>query len=132
MIVAGRSSQPHVIARAAGQDWPLAPAAGGGPCAAPIPTAMYQEDSTITDHEGSPTAADADPARRLPVRLEFELGRSELSVGELADLQPGHVFPLATALEGANVAIRANGRDVGRGELVAVGDTLGVRLVSWS
>ncbi|MBB1473356.1 type III secretion system cytoplasmic ring protein SctQ [Luteimonas sp. MC1782] len=133
VIVAGRSSQPHVIARAAGQDWPLAPAAGGWSVrGTPIPTAMYQEDSTMTDHEGSPTAADADPARRLPVRLEFELGRSELSVGELADLQPGHVFPLATALEGANVAIRANGRDVGRGELVAVGDTLGVRLVSWS
>ncbi|MBJ7575618.1 type III secretion system cytoplasmic ring protein SctQ [Luteimonas sp. MC1828] len=136
VIVAGRSSLPNLIARAAGQDWPLASAAGGWSVrGAPTPTSIFHEDSTMTDHEASPTAPDAapaDPARRLPVRLEFELGRTELSVGELADLQPGYVFPLATALEGANVAIRANGRDVGRGELVAVGDTLGVRLVSWS
>ena len=136
VIVVGRSSLPNPIARGAGQDWPLAAAAGGWSVrGASTPTSIFQEDSTMTDHEASPPAPDAapaDPARRLPVRLEFELGRTELSVGELADLQPGYVFPLATALEGSNVAIRANGRDVGRGELVAVGDTLGVRLVSWS
>ena len=80
----------------------------------------------------SEAAPAADPARKLPVQLEFELGRTEMSIGELADLQPGYVFPLAAALEGSNVVIRANGRIAGRGELVAVGDTLGVRLLSWS
>ena len=43
-------------------------------------------------------------------------------------LRPHNVGPL----EGANVTIRANGQAVGRGEVVAVGDTLGVRLLWWN
>ncbi len=70
--------------------------------------------------------------RALPVRLDFELGQVELSLGEIAALQPGYVFDLPSQLEGANVTIRANGRAVGRGEMVAVGDTLGVRLLGWT
>lgn len=72
------------------------------------------------------------PAHNLPVNLEFELGQVQMSLGELANLQPGYVFALPAQLEGANVTIRANGRVTGRGEMVAVGDTLGVRLLSWS
>jgi type III secretion protein Q len=51
-------------------------------------------------------------------------------VGDLAALKPGYVFELAARLEDAPVVIRANGVAVGRGELVAVGDTLGVQLLS--
>ena len=47
------------------------------------------------------------------------------------DYEPGYVFPVPAQLEGANVTIRANGEAVGQGELVSVGDTLGVRLLSW-
>ena len=90
----------------------------------------------MNDHPSSADAGDAsDPdalARRLPVDLVFELGRTELRVGELSQLQPGYVFPLAGALEGANVTIRTNGQAVGQGELVAVGDSLGVRLLGWN
>lgn len=85
---------------------------------------------------GEATAADAaatpDPVSGLPVQVQFELGRLEVALSDLAQLQPGYVFALPAHLQGANVAIRANGREVGRGELVAVGDTLGVRLVGWS
>lgn len=76
-------------------------------------------------------AGGEDPVRGLPVQLDFEVGQLQLSVGELAALQPGYVFALPAHLEGANVVIRANGRAAGRGEVVAVGDTLGVRLLSW-
>ena len=55
-----------------------------------------------------------------------------LRLSDIAGLQPGYVFALPAHLEGANVTIRANGRVAGQGELVAVGDTLGVRLLSWS
>ena len=41
------------------------------------------------------------------------------------------MFPVPAQLEGANVTIRANGEAVGQGELVSVGDTLGVRLLGW-
>src|SRR5690606_34298455 len=142
VIVAGHRSQPPAcVARASGRDWPLAPAPGGWTVrSASTPAPDYHEDTPMTqEHDGaeSPEAAAApavaaDPARSLPVQVEFELGRTEMSIGELADMQPGYVFPLATPLEGASVTIRANGRVAGRGELVAVGETLGVRLLSWS
>src|SRR5690606_38047765 len=139
VVVAGsRGRLPTCVARAAGRDWPLSPAPGGWAVRdQPVPAPVFNEDPTMSDNEQagaapSEAAPAADPARKLPVQLEFELGRTEMSIGELADLQPGYVFPLAAALEGSNVVIRANGRIAGRGELVAVGDTLGVRLLSWS
>jgi type III secretion protein Q len=64
----------------------------------------------------------------LPVRLVFELGRVELSLGELQRLAPGALVPLARPLD-EPVDIIANGRRLGRGALVQIGDGLGVRIV---
>lgn len=84
------------------------------------------------DKEAAAAPADPDAAtRKLPVEVAFEVGRMQLPLGKLAELQPGYVFPVPAQLEGANVTIRANGEAVGQGELVSVGDTLGVRLLSW-
>ena len=65
----------------------------------------------------------------LPVRLVFELGRVELSLGELQRLAPGALVPLARPLD-EPLDIIANGRRLGRGALVQIGDSLGVRIVS--
>lgn len=92
-------------------------------------------DESPNDAPGADTGADAAGgeaiARNLPVQLAFDVGRVEVSIGDLAALQPGYVFALPAQLQGANVTIRANGRIAGRGEVVAVGDTLGVRLLAW-
>lgn len=143
VIVVGRRSRlPAVEAQASGLAWPLAADPGGWRIAgAPrhLPNRVAQEAPSMNEY--ATPAADAsdanatDPdtlARQLPVDVAFEIGRSELRVGELSALQPGYVFPLAGPLEGANVTIRANGQAVGHGEVVAVGDTLGVRLLWWS
>src|SRR5262249_42270091 len=61
----------------------------------------------------------------LPVRLVFELGRVELSLGELQRLAPGALVPLARPLD-EPLDIIANGRRLGRGALVQIGDSLGV------
>jgi type III secretion protein Q len=66
----------------------------------------------------------------VAVTLDFEVGTLSVPLGELAAIKPGYVFELAARLEDARVVIRANGTLVGRGELVAVGDTLGVQLLS--
>lgn len=143
VIVVGRRSQPpRAQARVRGLAWPLAVAADGWKISGPpfhLQT-VVQETPAMNDntHDAGEGAADDAPAdadalaRRLPVDVAFELGHSELRVGELSSLQPGYVFPLAAPLEGANVTIRANGQAVGRGEVVAVGDTLGVRLLWWN
>lgn len=65
----------------------------------------------------------------LPVRLVFELGRVELSLGELQRLAPGALVPLGRPLE-EPLDIMANGRRLGRGKLVQIGESLGVRIVS--
>ena len=93
---------------------------------------MNETESAPTEDGDVEGAADGHPARSLPVQLAFEIGKVELAVGELATLQPGYVFMLPANLEGANVTVRANGRTVGRGEVVAAGDTLGVRLIAWN
>ena len=65
----------------------------------------------------------------LPVRLVFELGRVELSLGELQRLAPGALVPLRRAPDGS-LHIMATGRRMGRGTLVRIGESLGVRIVS--
>ena len=74
------------------------------------------------------TAAAAD---NIPVSLDFELGNLAVPLGELATLRPGYVFELPGNLNAVRVVIRANGTRVGHGELVAVGDVLGVQLLAF-
>jgi type III secretion system YscQ/HrcQ family protein len=66
----------------------------------------------------------------IPVTLDFDVGTLAVPLATLAALKPGYVFELPTRLEEARVVIRANGTAIGRGELVAVGDTLGVQLLT--
>jgi type III secretion protein Q len=63
----------------------------------------------------------------LPVKLLFELGRVELSLAEVRQLAPGALIPVSRPLE-ESVDISANGRRIGRGSLVRIGDNLGVRI----
>jgi type III secretion protein Q len=63
----------------------------------------------------------------IPVKLLFELGRIELSFAEIRQLAPGALLPLRRPLEDS-VDILANGRRIGRGDLVQIGDSLGIRI----
>jgi len=139
VIVVGHVKLPPLHANAVGLRWPVRTGPDGwridGP---PTPRPRHQEMPRMseTDAPETPQTDDTppaeDPSGRLPVEIEFEVGKVELRLSDIAGLQPGYVFALPVHLEGANVTIRANGRVAGQGELVAVGDTLGVRLLSWS
>jgi type III secretion protein Q len=87
-------------------------------------------DNSVAKPNEQPPASEGPALDALPVRLEFDLGQLSIALGELAALAPGYVFTLPQPVEGSNVTIRANGTAVGRGELVAVGETLGVRLLA--
>ena len=78
---------------------------------------------------GNPTEFSDPDLDDLPVRLVFEVGRVELSLGELQRLAPGALVPLARPPD-EPLDIMANGRRLGRGTLVQIGDSLGVRIVS--
>lgn len=139
VVVVGNVRLPPLHASAAGLRWPVRTGPDGwridGP---PTQRPRHQETPRMseTDAAETPQTEDTpaveDPSGRLPVEVEFDVGKVELRLSDIAGLQPGYVFALPAHLEGANVTIRANGRVAGQGELVAVGDTLGVRLLSWS
>jgi len=65
--------------------------------------------------------------RRLPVTVDVVLCQLQQSIGELDGLQPGTVFNLPHDAW-KQLQLRVNGQVVARGELVQVGDQLGVQL----
>ena len=87
-----------------------------------------QNDNPGTD---AADAASGDPLAQLPLRIDFTLGEVSIPLAQLSTLAPGYVFALADNIEHARVGIRANGRRIGHGRLVAIGDTLGVQLEGW-
>jgi type III secretion protein Q len=72
--------------------------------------------------EGGATALDD-----LPVRIVFEFGRSEMTLKELAGLGAGSIVALPTSPD-EPVSLIANGRRIGQGEPVRIGEALGVRI----
>ena len=63
----------------------------------------------------------------LPVQVRFEFGRIELSLNEIQNLAPGTILQLARS-PGEAVDIVANGKRIGLGAMVRIGDSLGVRI----
>ena len=62
----------------------------------------------------------------LQVTLVFELGRSQVDLATLRSIAPGYVFPLVRDPD-APVDLVVNGRCIGKGEIVRIGETLGIR-----
>lgn len=81
----------------------------------------------MTDTDSTEARISAQLIDTVAVALEAFLGEARMTVGELTALEPGAVVPIGAALN-RQVELRLNGIAVARGELVAVGDTFGVRL----
>lgn len=64
----------------------------------------------------------------LSVRVIFELARTDMALRDVKALAEGSVVPVAALNEGA-VAIIANGSKIGRGDIVRLGEGLGVRIL---
>ncbi len=66
----------------------------------------------------------------IPILLNFEVGRLTLPIGELAGWQPGTLVEIEPPRidDGIEVVIRANGKWIGSGDLVRVGERLAVRI----
>ena len=73
---------------------------------------------------GAPVASFDD----IEVLTTFELAEQALPLHVLRNLAPGQVIELEQPLNHTTVQIRANGSLVGRGQLVAVGNRLAVRV----
>lgn len=79
----------------------------------------------------APQDGDGNALDQLPLTLVFELGRVNLSLGQIRTLGPQTVL----TLEGGNpaaIGIFCGGRDIGGGEVVDVDGALGIRITRWS
>ncbi|GGE35946.1 putative translocation protein Y4yK [Agaricicola taiwanensis] len=75
----------------------------------------------------SQNASDKTEIGDLPVKVTFEIGRLELTLAEVQRLGSGSVLPLGKPVDQA-VDIVANGRKIGRGSIVSIGDSIGVEV----
>lgn len=91
----------------------------------PTETTMQEPPS-----EDTPANAHTSALAGVPVVLDFEVGSLSLPLGKVGAMKPGYVLQLPMRLEDARVVIRANGVRIGHGELVAVGDVLGVQVLA--
>lgn len=66
---------------------------------------------------------------QIPITLEVELCRVEVTLADLARLEPGAVLPVALDRRGL-VTLRAGDRAVARGELVEIDGAVGIRIES--
>jgi len=101
----------------------------GAPFAVNSPHLLGEFQMSDTDFEtdGGAAALDDASVSSLPVRLVFELGRREVSLDELREMAVGSPISLEKPASSV-VDILANGRRIGAGEMVLIGDQLGVRI----
>ena len=64
----------------------------------------------------------------IKVRLTFDLGEREITIGELRSISAGYVFEMGRDV-GHAVNIRAHGRSIGEGELVDIDGLTGVSIL---
>ena len=82
----------------------------------------------MSEQEEAPVEGEASQVvETMAIELVFEVGRQSLPVHELRTIQPGFTFELDSPLA-APATIRANGRVIGKGELMEVDGRLGVRV----
>jgi flagellar motor switch protein FliN/FliY len=98
-----------------------------------IDYAFYYEDNMEQKSEEAPQKAQ--PAegevvaiKELPLLVTVELARLKMSLDKLMHLNPGNTLELPIHPD-QSVSLTVNGQKVGRGELVYLGETLGLRIL---
>lgn len=110
---------------------PTPQAAATGAPAAKAPAA--QQAATAASSPGKKVAVEKQAAGKvaaakdIPLTVVVEVGRFEVTVEKLMEMQPGNLLDLNVHPE-QGVDLIVNGRRVGRGELLLLGESLGVRV----
>ncbi|MBA3596403.1 MAG: FliM/FliN family flagellar motor switch protein [Methylibium sp.] len=98
-----------------------------------------RHEMNASDPKSAPEAGDTEsqmPAGGPPdidavmIDIELELGRLSLPLSALRTLAVGQVFETVQPIEGNGVVLWCGGRRLGLGQLVAIGDRLGVRIAA--
>lgn len=65
----------------------------------------------------------------ISLSLSVEVARLKMNLDKLLTLKPGNVLHLTTHPENKDVTLIANGQRVARGQLIQVGDVIGVKVI---
>ncbi|WP_429002609.1 type III secretion system cytoplasmic ring protein SctQ [Xanthomonas fragariae] len=90
---------------------------------------MHHDTSEHSENDASPSTTDV-AALELPVQLEVDQLALTLSV--LSGLQPGQILELSVPVDQADIRLVVYGQTIGIGRLLAVGEHLGVQILSMS
>lgn len=82
-----------------------------------------EEPTEMEAQEAKPLAAD-----QIPLTLTVELGRFQMPLEKVTQLKPGNILDLQKSKE-ANVHLTVGGKRVATGELVAIGEAMGVKIL---
>lgn len=92
------------------------------PSQAPSKTKQPAAVETKTVISNTPLTVD-----EIPLTIVIEVGRIQMSVKKLLELQPGNMLELDIHPE-SGVDMVINGKRIARGELLKIGDSLGIRI----
>ena len=95
------------------------------------PHPSKETDMTRPAGSATPPAPDAKdvPTDALPVEIGVELDRAEMTLGQLNALDSGSILPFERTFSN-DVRLTANGAPFAEGELVRLGDRIGVRITA--
>lgn len=88
---------------------------------------MEEEEESQVAVQGTPDQEMLSP-NKVPVTLSVEVAKIKMSLDKLLKLKPGNVLELGIQPE-KGVNLIANGKCIGKGELLQVGDVVGVKII---
>lgn len=87
-----------------------------------------KEDETATHIAASNKPPTSTSLEDIPLPIVIELGRIQMSIKKLLELQPGNMMDLDIHPE-AGVDLVVHGKRIAKGEVLRIGDSLGVRIL---
>jgi type III secretion protein Q len=87
-------------------------------------------NALMTSPDASDSPGQESGFDEIPVSLRFEVAQWQASLGEMAKLAAGTVIDLGRRVDEQSVTVWVEQRCIGKGQLVAIGERLGVRLLS--
>lgn len=113
--------------------WIAAAVPGGISISRALTLAELRNDTTMSQDTPSKSSnpgegASPDIRDSIRVRVELVVDTLEMTLSELDRLSAGQILSLGQPLDSATVSLRANGKTFASGELVSLGDLLGVKL----
>lgn len=100
------------------------------PAAKEVPAApsALAAKSPVPPIQTNPRFTEPLTANDIPVCIVVQVAQLSMSVEKLLQLQPGNLIDLNVAVENG-VQLTVNGKIIARGELIKVGETIGVRIL---